>query len=77
MRKSWLFPTPISSNTSEGTHPGSDEYSPHGKQGWDEERDDYTCRDGEFIEAPHKSANIRDLDEIKRAPRNKIRYIAG
>ena len=44
---------------------------------WDEEREGYACRDGKFICVSHKSANIRDLDEIKRAPRNQIRYIAG
>ena len=44
---------------------------------WDKEREGYACRDGKFIETLHRSANIRDLDEIKRAPRNQIRYIAG
>ena len=47
------------------------------KRSWNEEHESYTCRDGMFIEVPHKSANIRDLDEVKRAPRNQIRYIAG
>ena len=37
---------------------------------WDDEREGYACRDGKFIEVSHKSANIRDLDEVKRAPRN-------
>ena len=47
------------------------------ERGWDEERVGYACRDGKFIGVPHKSANIRDLNEVKKDLRNQIRYIAG
>ena len=47
------------------------------ERSWDEERAGYACRDGNVVQVPRRSANIRDLDEIKRAPRNQIRYTAG
>ena len=47
-----------------------DEKHRKAERGWDEERAGYACRDGKFIEVPHKSAKIRDLNEVKRAPRN-------
>ena len=45
--------------------------------GWDDERGDYSCRNGEHVEVPHRSASVRDLDETKAVPRNMIRYSAG
>ena len=47
------------------------------KSGWDDEREDYSCQDGELIKVPHRSANVRDLDQTKSVRRNMIRYSAG
>ena len=54
-----------------------DETHERTERGWDDECEGYACRDGKFIWVPHKSANIRDLNEVKRALRNQIRYTAG
>ena len=37
----------------------------------------YVCRDGVRARFPHRSANIRNLNETKIAPRNMIQYKAG
>ena len=47
------------------------------RPGWDDEREDYSCRSGEHVEVPHRSASVRDLDETKTVRRNTITYIAG
>ena len=42
--------------------------------GWNCKRDEYMCRDRREIGVPRKTANVRDLDETKTVPRNKILY---
>ena len=49
----------------------------HVRPGWDDEREDYSCRNGELVVVPHRTANVRDLDEMKTVPRSMIRYSAG
>ena len=46
-------------------------------RGWDSERGSYVCSDGALVRVPRKTANVRDLDEVKRDLRNQIRYTAG
>ena len=46
------------------------------RPGWDDEREDYSCRNGELVVVPHRSAKVRDLDKTKTVPRNMIRYSA-
>ena len=47
------------------------------KSGWDDEREDYSCRNGQLIEVPRRSASVRELDKTKTVRRNMIRYSAG
>ena len=47
------------------------------RPGWDDEREDYSCRNGERIEVPHRSASVRELDRTKTVPRNWIAYAVG
>ena len=42
--------------------------------GWDDERGYYSCRNGEHVEVPRRSASIRDLDQTKTVRRNTITY---
>lgn len=44
------------------------------ERSWDEEREDYACRDGIAIRVPRRSANVRDLNETKTVPRNVVLY---
>ena len=41
---------------------------------WDDECEGYACWDGAHVHVPRRTASARDLDEIKRVPRNKIIY---
>ena len=47
------------------------------EQGWDDEREDYTCRDWKLIMVPHVTAKVRNLDKTKNIPRNMICYVVG
>ena len=47
------------------------------KLGWYDGRASYTCWDGAHVHVPRRTANVRELDEIKTVPRSMIRYSAG
>ena len=64
----------MSSETARRTKRNPDRYPQHG---WDDEHTVYACPDGKYVRVPHRSANVRDLDEMKIVPRNSIRYTAG
>ena len=45
--------------------------------GWDDELEEYNCRDGKRIVVPRRTASVRELDKTKTVPRNMIRYTAS
>lgn len=66
-----VFPAPMSSGAFEKIGQSVDASIQRGR---DDERDCYTCWDGAHVHVPRRTASVRDLDEIKRVPRNKIIY---
>ena len=66
-----VFPAPMSNGAFEKIGQSVDESI---RRGWDDEREGYTCWDGAHVHVSCRTASVRDLDEIKRAPRNKIIY---
>ena len=44
------------------------------KSGWDWAHKQYTCRDYAHVKIPRRTANVRDLDETRKVPRNNVRY---
>ena len=68
-----LFPAPMNQETmkTEQAQGGTDPYC---ERGWNKSHRKYACRDGEPIAVPHRSAEVRDLDETKTLPANAVCY---
>ena len=44
------------------------------KHCWNKKHDIYACRDGNVVQVPRKTANVRDLDKVKTVPRSMVLY---
>ena len=45
-----------------------------GQNGWDATRSQYVCKDSIPVEVPHKTANIRYLNQKKTLPSSGVAY---
>ena len=56
------------------TEQGRDENISCIQLSWNSKCTHYGCRGGKLIAVPRRTADVRDLDEIKTVPRNMIMY---
>lgn len=59
------------------TELGLDDSSSRTYLGWNRKYTYYGCYDGKPINISRTTAGVRDLDETKIVPRNRIAYTAG
>ena len=76
-RSSRSFPLQMDRGAAGVTQRGPGESSSQIKLGWCNKCARYSCRVGKRIEILRRTADVRDLDETKIVPRNRIAYAVG